>query len=80
MACLDIELCEKIDTLNLNVENTNLLLATTNEQTLQISQDLISLNDYVQQTNGYIYFAIVAFIVYRIVSWIFSVFRSIALG
>lgn len=80
MACADVELCEKVDTMQTSIDTLNETLTTISGHTLQSSTDTPVLVDYVSQTNGYIFFIIVGLITYFIVSWIFKLFKDIALN
>jgi len=80
MACLDVELCEKVDAMQSSIDALNGTLTTISGYTLQSSTDTPVLVDYVSQTNGYLFFLIIGLITYFIVSWIFKLFKDIALN
>jgi hypothetical protein len=73
MACIDIEMCEKIDTMNTNLET--LISQQQNYETL-----FSGIDNKLNNIGFWVYLIIIGFAVYLIVRWIFRLFSNLALG
>jgi len=79
MACVDVDLCDKIDVL-INQSNT---ISSFQENQLQVLTGVNNNTDltqkYVEFTNGYIFFGLVLGIAVVCILWVWRIIKDFAL-
>jgi hypothetical protein len=69
MACLDVELCDKIDVLNTNILELHL-------DNLNIQTSLIEINDNVIMISSWVSLVIFFAVVYLLIRWLFRLITN----
>ncbi len=80
MACLDTELCDKIDLLNTNLSVIQTQQTAEGPTLTAINLDTVSLVRIANSLQGYFIIFTALFICYKIGQWIFNLVRNLALG
>lgn len=79
MACLDTDLCDKVDAIGTLLDNVNSHLSTVEANTAVLHTDLGQLHDDAVYFNSVIVFLVVSVILYWLISKFYS-FLKIAIG
>ncbi len=80
MACLDVELCDKIDSLNTNISAMQLQQSAEGLTLTAINSNIVSLVTVANSIQGYFIIFTALFICYKLGQWVFNLIRDISLG